>query len=283
MFMQKIRRSTKKNRTILLIVVALLAIGIVGSFAVWNSNDYGMPADAEMTAAEMVEQYEQYLAENTPENIDEIDYNTASSTAQNYMTLSQYAGMAASEASGTDADLTASYMLMQMDAATDAVEYYKKAIELAPESLNAEGEAALLSDLAYAQYYATNYDDARVNFDKAYATSATYGVVQDYTQFLFSVDGIEAVEEVMEDYMGRFTDQSSTEYTNAKSLLEYYQALDQIYNAPVEEEGSDDSGMIAIDEEAFEEAKEGQETDESVEEEDQPEEAEGTEEEVVNE
>ena len=255
MFMQKIRRSTKKNRTILLIIVALLAIGIVGSFAVWNSGDYSMPGATEVTYADMVAQYEQYLAENAPESMEGIDYNTAITMANDYMALAENAGMAAADASTTEdgADAASAYMLTQMDASTEAVDYFKKAIELAPESLNEEGEAALYSDLAYAQYYAGIYDDARVNFDKAYAASPNYNVVQSYAQFLFSMDGMESVQKLMDDYMGRFTDQSSEEYTNANALLEYYKALDEIYKSATEgTEDADGDGIITIDEDDLE-------------------------------
>ena len=37
MLMQNIRRSTRKHRKVLIFVVILLAVGLVGSFAVWNS------------------------------------------------------------------------------------------------------------------------------------------------------------------------------------------------------------------------------------------------------
>ena len=39
MFMQKIRHATYKHRTVLIVVVVLLAIGLVGSFAVWGAAD----------------------------------------------------------------------------------------------------------------------------------------------------------------------------------------------------------------------------------------------------
>ena len=240
MFMQKIRRSTKKNRTILLIVVAILAVGIVGSFAVWNSGDYGMTNSENMTAVDVVEQYKTYLAENTPEDMESVDYDTAMSMASSYMQLAIYAGQAVNEVSSTDVEAAAEYTLLRLDSANTSAEYYQKALDEAPDSLNDAGRAALMAQLAYAQYYAANNEEARTNFDAAYALSPSASVVQSYSQFLFDVDGLAATEELLTEYMATITDKSSSEYTNIEALLEEYRMLDSLYSSTETDESETD-------------------------------------------
>ena len=251
MFMQKIRRSTKKNRTILIVVVALLTLGIVGSFAVWNSNDYkaeSQSGQSEMSAADLLKQYQDYLLTNAPADKNNIDYSTASNMATQYMTLVSYASDAASEANSSgDSVAMTGYMKTMQDAAKEAAEYYQKSLDLAPDTLNDAGKAALMANMAHAQYYSNDVENARSNFAAAYELSPTIAVVQGYSEFLFGVDGLEAAETFLNSYMETIEDQESTDYTTAKSLLDYYSALDKLYNGASEESTEGEDGLYSID------------------------------------
>ena len=251
MFMQKIRRSTKKNRTILIVVVALLTLGIVGSFAVWNSNDYkgdGQGAQTEVSAADRLKQYQDYLLTNAPADKNNIDYSTASTMATQYMTLVSYASEAASEANASgDSVAMTGYMKTLQDAAKEAAEYYQKSLDLAPDTLNDAGKAALMADMAHAQYYSNDVENARTNFAAAYELAPTIAVVQGYSEFLYGVDGLEAAETFLNSYMDTIEDKESTDYTTAKSLLDYYGALDKLYNGASEESAEGEDGLYSID------------------------------------
>lgn len=282
MFMQKIRHATKKHRTVLIVVVALLAVGIVGTFAVWDSNVASVESD-EVSYADMVAQYEEYLKAQLPAEGEEVDFDTANALAEQHMVLSTYAMMAASEASSAaDSAAVTEYMITRMDAASSAADYFQKALDLAPDTMNEAGKAGILSDLAYAQYYATNYEDARTNFEAAYEMDANIEVVQAYSEFLFNVDGLDAVEEMLNAYMGTISDAESNEYTTASSLLEYYTSLDALYSA-AQDAAKDDEDAEGNDADTEEDADAPETADEPTGEGEEAgtEEGEGTDEEPI--
>ncbi len=276
MFMQRIRHSTKKNRTILLIVVAALALGIVGAFAHWDSSaDYstsgtGAGESAELTAAQLADQYQTALDASAPASMDGLDYATASTNANKYMTLARYAVDAMNEASsGNNIEGTTKYTMMRIDAANKAAEYFQKAIDEAPDTLNKAGIASLMADKGYAKYYAGENDEARAAFEEAYETNPGIAVLEKYSEFLFSVDGYSAAEELLNGFMDAQTDKSGTDYTSAKSLLDQWKAMEDYYVSSgirtpdsSDEESDEDTEATGEDTEASGETDETGETTE---------------------
>ncbi len=292
MFMQRIRHSTKKNRTILLIVVAALALGIVGAFAHWDSSaDYstgstGAGESAEMTASQLADQYQSALDASAPASMDGVDYATASTNANKYMTLARYAVDAMNEASsGNNIEGATKYTMMRIDAANKAAEYFQKAIDEAPDTLNKAGIASLLADKGYAKYYAGENDEARAAFEEAYETNPGIAVLEKYSEFLFSVDGYSAAEELLNGFMDAQTDKSGADYTSAKSLLDQWKAMEDYYvSSGIRTPDSSDEDTETTDEdtEASGETDETGETEETTED-GASEETEGTEDAPVDE
>ena len=91
MFMQDIRRATKKHRKVLLAVVILLMIGLVGSFATWNAGGRGgIPGDpgGVSGASALEQQINYYLSYVSTMEAEAAEYSDYLNLAQNYMQLS---------------------------------------------------------------------------------------------------------------------------------------------------------------------------------------------------
>ncbi len=136
MFMQKIRHATTKHRTVLIVVVALLAVGLVGSFAVWGAADSPSTTNTDnMSTMEQIELYESYIAQTLPAEGEQITYDTAGSLAGLYMTLYSLYANAYNETVVEDADLGQEYYDKSIDAAAKAAEYYQLQLDNAAEDV----------------------------------------------------------------------------------------------------------------------------------------------------
>lgn len=241
MFMQKIRRMTKKHRKVLTVVVILLMIGLVGSFAVWNSDSYGVAGTSgePLTYAQQVEQYETYIADNEPDSIEDADFSQANSMGSLYLELYTLCANAFNEtySSGAEdaAEQAALYNARAGEAVALSAQYYQRAIDLKPDSLNAVGEANLYAILSSTQLYSGNKEAAKSAIDTALSLAPeSYQVVQANAEYIYNDQGFAAVETYLNDYLAD-KDQNSEEYTNIANVLAYYQYQNAYYEALMEQ------------------------------------------------
>lgn len=134
MFMESLRQSKKKHRNLMLVVVLVLAVSLVGSFAIWQSpsGQGGSGSESDNTAQyqaalqSVQTAIDTKLAEvgegNTP------DFATASAIGELYATAYQYNSML------EDAQNA-------VIAANQAAVYYELALQQAPAELNEQGLA----------------------------------------------------------------------------------------------------------------------------------------------
>ena len=158
MFMQNIRRATKKHRKVLLAVVLLLMLGLVGSFATWNSRSgVGGGSDAgagEFTLVQQINSYLEYIRSLEAEAREYSDFITLASS---YMELGYlyannlYNGTEEEKATAQDAvDASAGW----------AREYYQRALDNAPEGLNSKAIADIKAAQAEACEMQGDWDSA---------------------------------------------------------------------------------------------------------------------------
>ena len=126
MFMQNIRRATRKHRKLLLAIVILLCVGMVGSFATWGSGNYSNNKDwADMNYVEKVQYYQNYISTlGYPEDVDQLTYDQAYELGELNETLYTLAKSAFDEESAEG------YDVISNDALARAAQCYAKAAEL---------------------------------------------------------------------------------------------------------------------------------------------------------
>ncbi len=229
MFMQRIRRATYKHRKLLIVVVAVLCIGMVSSFAYWNSDSNKGGSSTEVSAADQVAAYETYIADNEPADMSSVDYGGATGMASMYMQLSEYCLKAYSEALAAGSAQAADYSARSRDAAAKAAAYYLMATDLAPDTMNDLAIAQLYTNRANALFYAGELDQARALFEEAVAKEPDeFSVHGSYAGFIFNVDGLEAAEAYLNAYMAEL-DTASENYASAEELLNRYRFLNDVY------------------------------------------------------
>jgi tetratricopeptide (TPR) repeat protein len=253
--MQRIRHATKRHGKLLIVVVAILAIGLVGSFAVWGSGDYSTGDQSEMTTADQIAYYEQYLAENEPAEGSEIDFSTATNMANLYMTLHDLYYQGYSDVAATDSDAALAYYNDSVTAATKAAAYFQTQLDTAPDTLNDYGRAQILSDQAQAISYTGDYDQAQTLYDEALALSPEcYDAASNYLSFLYGTQGLDAAQAYADSYLA-LVGEDSEYYAQIEQEIEYYAFLDELNNTTEEvtdETATDEtaSGDTASDETA---------------------------------
>ncbi len=146
MFMSDIRRATQKHRKALLVVIIILAVGVVGSFAVWGSSNVSNKG----TKNTVDDQIAATQTAITNSITDTMDYTANKNVADLYMNLiGLYNQLTTAGEDATNAKVAA--------AAASAVQYYQAAIDTAPTELNNQGKADLYFSKAQASYYASDW------------------------------------------------------------------------------------------------------------------------------
>lgn len=224
MLMQKIRRWTKKHRTVLIVVVCLLAIGLVGSFAVWNSDIF---SSGDPTAAQQAQAYEEYLATVLPATPADATYEEAQQIALLYSELYGLYGQAYSEIANNEDDasvtLAESYSQKAMLAAANGAIYYQQAIDTAPESLGDVGMGQLYAFLASQLLYSQQTEQAGVAIEQALALAPeTLAVIQFNAEYISYTEGFQAAVEYLEPIVASYPEDSN-EYSSLSSQLSTYQ------------------------------------------------------------
>lgn len=227
MFMQKIRRATKRHGKLLLAVVIILAVGLVGSFAVWGGNDFDI-GNQELSMAEQIAYYERYLAENEPAEGAEIDHSTAASMANIYMTLHSLYYRAFTDIAAEDSEAGLTYYNDSVAAAARAADYFQTQLDTAPDNLNDYGRAQILANKAEAVSYSGDYEQAQTLYDEALSLSPEcYDAASKYLSFLFATQGFTAAQVYADSYMGLVGEQSEY-YTQMQGEINYYAFLNEL-------------------------------------------------------
>ncbi|MEG1537060.1 MAG: hypothetical protein RR387_02100 [Clostridiales bacterium] len=224
MFMQRIRKATKKNRGVLIVVVALLTVGLIGSFAVWNSGDY---ANANKsgggTVEEQISSYQDYLAGIQADSTAGADYEKVNTLASGYQYLYQLYAQAQAET--TDAAKLSSYQVAAQVAAAKAAQFYQQSLSLAPETLNEVGRARILANQGYASYLAGDSKGADAAYTAAIALAPTdLELANNYASILFDSQGLEATINYLNSYIAGLP-MGSANIEQAKGLISKYQKI----------------------------------------------------------
>jgi len=248
--MQKIRKSTMKHRKLLIAVVVILAVGLIGSFAVWNSD--GIGSGGEVTTAEYIEYYETNIAELTPAEGVELDYDTAQTLGNLYYDLrslyyNHYSETYPQDSAAEDYDAKVSeaigYYQKSIESAVKAAEYYEKQLALAPETLNAYATADIMAKRASSLAFAQANDTARALFTEALELSPeNINAAVGYVEFLYANDGMEAARTYADSYK-ELVGEENANYATMEQYIEYYEQLEQFYNEleKVQEENSENA------------------------------------------
>lgn len=228
MFMQKIRHATTKHRTVLIVVVALLAVGLVGSFAVWGAADSPSSTNTNnMSTMEQIELYESYIAQTLPAEGEQITYDTAGSLAGLYMTLYSLYANAYNETVAEDADLGQEYYDKSIDAAAKAAEYYQLQLDNAAEDIADYVKAGIMGDRAMALACTGDGDAAQAIFDEALALAPNnYDLATNYLSFVYQNEGLEAAQAYAASYM-EVVGEESAFYQQMQSQIDYIERVDQ--------------------------------------------------------
>ena len=246
MFMQKIRKSTQKNRTILIIVVAVLTVGLVGSFAVWNSDDYSQET-GQVSITDRIAAYENNIAENAPAEGEDVDFSKAASMGNLYDELRTLYYQAAMEVYSTDSDQADAYYAKSVDAAAKAAEFYQIKWDKADENLNAYGRAQILGKRAVALSYTGDNETARELYLQALELSPENAeVATNYVAFIYGTDGIDAAQAYADSYMAMF-EEGSEQYVQMQQAIAYYQSMEEFYAQLSELQNEENSDGTADD------------------------------------
>ncbi|MGI6630948.1 MAG: tetratricopeptide repeat protein [Bacillota bacterium] len=166
MVMQKIRHSKKKMRVPLIIMVIMLAVGLVGSFAIWSSPNVGGTAGNEIQPEEQIKNL-QISIDSLEKDLEENpkDFSVVKSLADaRYQQAGLYAQINDREKS--------------MEVFAKGLENYLSALDYAPEDLNEKGRADIMVQAAFC---ASNSEQA--NVADALYQQAIELVPEDYTVF----------------------------------------------------------------------------------------------------
>lgn len=241
MFMQNIRRATKKHRTLLTVIVILLMVGVVGSFAVWDSRSFQNQTDQDtISYAEQAEAYKTYIESIEPENVSDAEYADAVNLAQLYSAL--YQSYIYASYTESDSDLSEQYSASAEEAIAQCIAYYQHALTVVPEELSVDGQAATYAELASVQMVNGDIDGAVASLDSAKELSpynATVACVNAQYIYYYDAEGsFEKAEAYLNDVLANL-EEGSDDYVTVGNQLssltateEYYQnLLEQLANA----------------------------------------------------
>ena len=254
MFMQKIRHATYKHRTVLIVVVVLLAVGLVGSFAVWGAADSPSANNTnDMTTLEQIELYESYIAQTLPAEGEELTYDTAGTVAALYMNLYSLYATARNEALNDDSDLADEYYDQSIASAVSAAEYYQLQLDNATENTTDYEKAGVMGNKAMALACSGDGEAAQSVFDEALALAPNnYDLAVNYLSFVYNNEGLEAAQTYAASYMELVGEESSF-YSQMQAQIDYieqyddmvqqiYQELENLQNENQSEDGSNTEG-----------------------------------------
>ena len=246
MFMQSIRRATKKHRKVLLAVVILLLVGLVSSFGIWNSISQGSTGVSnttgdDITLEQQITAYLEYIETLKPEAVDysgclnlastykELGYlyaNKYSMEMENVPEASQpvydeegnevplgpveEAARSAKEAERQTAISAAEvWMEYGKNAAIQAETYYQQALDKAPAELNDAGIANIKASQAETRDMQGDTEGALAFMKEAYE------LTPDNSSYLVNLAYLEQALGNLEEALARYEEASALYPENA--------------------------------------------------------------------
>lgn len=188
MVIQKIRNTTQKQKTLLSVMVAVLIMGLLGSYFIWQSPDFGTGATQEQLAAQLAS-YDDSIAKAKEE---------LARKPNDYATLTNLASLYQGQGE----------LLTQMERFNDAptsyanvVDYYTKALANKPAELNAAAEADIYGKIANANWIIGYNEGAEAAFKKSLALdSSNWYVNYLHVMYLYATAGVDAALEAAKGY-----------------------------------------------------------------------------------
>ena len=169
MFMQKIRRATKKNRGILIAIIGLLVVGLLSSVAFMGP--IGGQQQGDPTLDDWITMFEEFVANL---DLNNLDFNSARANAGAFMELSQLywfrfeqGGMAEPE-----------WQAKATDAARQAEELYAQAYTMMPADLSDDARVNFFFNYAAMRETQENFEGALEMLERAAAIQPTNANVQ---------------------------------------------------------------------------------------------------------
>ena len=224
MFMESLRQGKKKHRNLMIAIVLVLAVSLVGSFAIWQSptgkggsgNENDTTAQYQAALVSVQTAIDAKLAElgegNSP------DFATASSIGELYATSYQYNSMLEDAANATLAANQAAY-------------YYELALNQAPAELNEQGIANYKA-MAGTYYLVSNqFEKAGAYLKAALEVMPTdYQLNYNYAMYLMRMDKVDEAIAHLTAY--RATLEDGTDLT--KQVDSLISLLNAMQNPPQE-------------------------------------------------
>ncbi|MCI8336689.1 MAG: hypothetical protein HFI72_05995 [Peptococcaceae bacterium] len=215
MVIQKIRNTTKNQKTLLGIMVAVLIFGLLASYFIWQSPDFGTN-QGQMTPEQIDKQLEAYddsIAKAKEELAAKPDDY---SLLVNLASLYQAQGELLTEAERYN-DVLTSY--------ANVIEYYTRALANKPAELNASAEADIYAKIANANWVIGYNEGADEAFAKALALDPTnWSINYLHVMYLFSANGVDAALSAAKDYQALVKDDAELS-KNADALVNQIQQV----------------------------------------------------------
>lgn len=212
MVIQKIRNTTKNQKTLLTIVVAILIFGLLGSYFIWQSPDFGTGVSPEQLEKQLAA-YDESIAKAKEELAAKPDDY---SILVNIASLYQAQGELLTEAERFN-DVPTSY--------ANVIEYYERALANKPAELNATAEADIYAKIANAHWVIGYSEGAEAAFDKALALDPTnWSVNYLHIMFVYATYGLDAALDSAKVYQDLVKDDADLS-KNADALVNQFQQM----------------------------------------------------------
>ncbi|MGI6685987.1 MAG: hypothetical protein ACOX47_11070 [Bacillota bacterium] len=234
MVIQAIRRSKKKMRWPLIIMVVMLAVGLVGSFAIWSSPNVNSPG-SEVQPEDQIK--------NLQVSIDSLEKDLTEKP-KDFSIVKSLADVRAQQAG----------LYAQINDKEKSVEVFKKglenylsALDYAPEELNEQGRADIMVQAAFCASNSDQGNVARSLYQEAVKlVPEDFNTRYNYVLFLaFYLQDIEGAKAEIGSYKALLKD-GDERIAQADQLLEVIEALEK---AAQEQEQADQAKETESNEE----------------------------------
>jgi len=216
MVIQKIRRGKNKMRLPLIIMVVMLAVGLVGSFAIWSSPNVNTTPGNEIAPEEQIK--------NLQVSIDSLEKELAEKP-KDFSIIKSLAD-ARSQQAGLYAQVNDKKKSEEVF--KQGLENYLSALDYAPEDLNEKGRADIMVQAAFCASNSNQGSVAGTLYQEAVKlVPEDFNVRYNYVLFLgFYQQNIPAAKEELARYKALFNE-GDERIAQADQLLEIINALEQ--------------------------------------------------------
>ncbi len=228
MVIQKIRNVTQNKRWLLITVVVVLIIGLLGSYVIWSTGDFGNNNQG-TDYKQQIAAYVEYIADTEKDLAEK---------PEDFSLLQQLGDLNAQLGNvyvndGQTENSSAAFL--------KAAEYYEKSLSFLPEGLNEKGQTDIYADIALAYWLATGHDEqSEENFKKGIEISPyDFPINNNYIVYLYSTKGIDSAIAQAEAYRDSLPE--GNEYIgDADTLVKNLQEIKTELQKAQEEQNKED-------------------------------------------